>query len=115
MTTNFKIALRLFFCKDDLDLHCLQRLHESVQTTVYLFETSDATKRICPMTFTLVMAGTLDPLIHGFVGLRRQMVHSYTQGIVTEMPYVCVTNIQMPCGDHETQSLSGYASPLSSN
>ena len=62
----------------------MQRLHESVQTTVYLFETSDATKRICPMTFTLVMAGTLDPLIHGFVGLRRQMVHSYTQGIVTE-------------------------------
>ena len=58
----------------------MQRLHESVQTTVYLFETSDATKRICPMTFTLVMAGTLDPLIHGFVGLRRQMVHSYTQG-----------------------------------
>ena len=55
----------------DLDLHCLQRLHESVQTTVYLFETSDATKQICPMTFTLVMAGTLDPLIHGFVGLRR--------------------------------------------
>ena len=93
----------------------MQRLHESVQTTVYLFETSDATKRICPMTFILVMAGTLDPLIHGFVGLRRQMVHSYTQGIVTEMAYVCVTNIQMPCGDHEAQSLSGYASALSSN
>ena len=50
----------------------MQRLHESIQTTVHLFETSDATKRICPMTFTLVMAGTLDPLIHGFVGLRRQ-------------------------------------------
>ena len=49
------------------------------------------------MTFTLVMAGTLDPLIHRFVGLRRQMVHSYTQGIVTKMAYVCVTNIQMPC------------------
>ena len=93
----------------------MQRLHESVQTTVYLFETSDATKWICPMTFTLVMAGTLDPLIHGFVGLRRQMVHSYISGIVTEMAYVCVTNIQMPCGDNETQSLCGYASSLSGN
>ena len=67
------------------------------------------------MTFTLVTADTLDPLIHGFVGLRRRMVQSYTQGIVTEMAYVSVTNIQMPCGDHETQSLSGYASPQSSN
>ena len=93
----------------------MQRLHERVQTAVYLFETSDATKRICPMIFTLVMAGTLDPLIHGFVGLRRQMVHSCTQGIVAEMAYVCVINIQMPCGDKETQSLNGYASPLSSN
>ena len=93
----------------------MQRLQESVQTTVYFFETSDATKRICPMTFTLVTAGTHDPLIHGFVGLGLRMVQSYTQGIVTEMAYVTVTNIQMPCGDHETQSLSGYASPLSSN
>ena len=101
--------------KADLDLHCSQRLHGSVQTTVYLFETSDATKQICPMTFTLVMAGTLDPLIHVFVGLCRRMVQSYTRGIVTEMAYVSVTNIQMPCGDHETQSRSGYASPLSSN
>ena len=93
----------------------MQRVHESVQTTVYLFETSDATRRICLMTFTLVMAGTLELLIHGFVGLRRQMVHSYTQGIVTDVAYVCVTNIQMPCGDHDTQSLSRYAYPLSSN
>ena len=98
-----------------MDLHCLQRLHKNVQTTVYLFETSDATIRICPLTFTLVIAGTLDPLIHGFVGLHRRMVQSYTQGLVTEMDYVCVTNIQKPCGDHETQSLSGYASPLSSD
>ena len=67
------------------------------------------------MTFTLVTADTLDPLIHGLVGLHRRMVQSYTQDIVTEMAYVSVTNIQMPCGDHETQSLSGYASPLSSN
>ena len=81
----------------------------------FLFKTSDATKRICPMTFTLVMADTLGLLIHGFMGFRRRMVHSYTQGIVTEMAYVCVTNIQKPCEDHETQSLSGYASPLSSN
>ena len=72
-----------------MDLHCLQRLHKSVQTTVYLFETSDATKRICPMTFTLVMAGTLDPLIHGFVGLRRQMVHSYTQGTGIHKNVIC--------------------------
>ena len=80
----------------------MQRLHESVQTTVYLFETSDATKRICPMTFTLITVGILDPLIHGLVGLRRRMVQSYTQGIVTEMAYVSVTNMQIPCGDHET-------------
>ena len=45
----------------------------------------------------------------------RRAPSTYTQGIVTEMAYPCVTNIQMPCGDHETQSLSGYASPLSSN
>ena len=67
------------------------------------------------MTFTLATVCTLDPLIHVFVGLLRRMVKSYTQGIVTEMAYASVTNIQMPCGDHETQSLSGYASPLSSN
>ena len=93
----------------------MQRLHESVPTTVYRFETADATKRICPMTFKLVTVGTFDPLIHVFVGLRQRMVQSYTQGIVTEMAYISVTNIQMPCGDHETQSLSGYASPLSSS
>ena len=93
----------------------MQRLHESVQTTVYLFETSDATRRICPMTFTLVMVGTLDPLIHVFVGLRRRLIQSYIQGIASEMAYVSGTDIQMPCGDHETQSLSGYAPPLSSN
>ena len=67
------------------------------------------------MTFTVVTVGTLDPLIHVFVGFRRRMVQSYTQGIVTEMAYVSITNIQMRCGDHESQSLSGYASPLSSN
>ena len=39
----------------------------------------------------------------------------YTQGIVTKMAYFSVTNIHMPCGDHETPSLSGCASPLSSN
>ena len=39
----------------------------------------------------------------------------YTQGIVTEMAYFSVTNIHMHCGDHETPSLSGCASPLSSS
>ena len=68
-----------------------------------------------PHGFYTCTVGTLDPLIHVFVGFRRRMVQSYTQGIVTEMAYVSVTNIQMPCGDHETQSLSDYASPLSSN
>ena len=63
------------------------------------------TKRICPMTLTLAMVGTLDPLIHVFVGLDRRMAQSHTQGIVTMMVYVSVTNIQMPCGDHGTQSL----------
>ena len=93
----------------------MQRLHESVQTTVYLFETSDATKRICPMTLTLATVGTLDPFIYVFMGLGRRMVQSYTRDIVTEMAYVSVTNIQMLCGDHETQSLSGHTSALSSN
>ena len=40
---------------------------------------------------------------------------SNTQGIVTEMAYVSITNIQMPCADRETLSLSSCASPLSSN
>ena len=52
------------------------------------------------MTLTLATVGTLVPLTHVFVGLGRQMVHSYTQGIVTELAYVSV-DIQMPCGDLE--------------
>ena len=47
MPTDLKIPLRRF-CKADLDQLCLKRLHESGQTTVYNFETSYATKRICP-------------------------------------------------------------------
>ena len=61
MPTYFNIPVRRPG-KADLDLHCLQKLHERVQTTVYLFETSDATMQICPMTLTLYMVGTLDPL-----------------------------------------------------
>ena len=45
------------FCKVNLDLHCLQKPNDSVQTTVYLFETSDATMQICPMTLTLAKVG----------------------------------------------------------
>ena len=78
------------------------------------FESSDATQQICPMTLTFATVGTIVPLTHVLVGLGRQMVYSYTQGVVTEMAYVSV-NIQMPCGDLEIQSLGGCASPLSGN
>ena len=67
------------------------------------------------MTLTLATVDTLDQLILGFVGLSRRLVQSYIQGIATEMDYVSVTNIVMPCEDHETNSLSDYASPLSSD
>ena len=54
------------------------------------------------------MAGTLDPLIHRFVGLRRQMVHSYTQGIVTKMAYVCV-NIFYLYDSHRKAKTAAHA------
>ena len=55
-----KVSVRL--------LHSLQGLRESVQTTVYLFKTSDATMQICPMTLTLAVVGTLDPVNTGVRG-----------------------------------------------
>ena len=63
MPTYFKISV-IKFVKGDLDLHCLRRLHESVQTTVYLSEISYATMQTCPMALTLAMLG---PLIRSYM------------------------------------------------
>ena len=100
-------------CKAYLVLHCLRR---SVQTNVYLFTTSDATSRAdIPHDLALATVDTLDPLTIEIMRLGRQMVQPYTQGIVTEMAYISVTNIQMLCANHETQSVSGGTFPPSSN
>lgn len=67
------------------------------------------------MTLTLATVDTLDPLTIEIMRLGRQMVCPYAQGIVTEMAHIFVTNIQMPCDNHETQSVGGGTFPQSSN
>ena len=70
------------------------------------------TERIFPIPLTLATFDTLDPLTIELMRLGRQMVQPYTKGIVTEMAYISVTNIQMLCANHETQSVSGGTFPL---
>ena len=61
---------------------------------------------IFPMTLTPATVDTLDQLTIEIMRLGRQMVQPYTQGIVTEMAYISVSNIQMLCANHEAQSVS---------
>ena len=90
---------------------------EGVYRLMYTFSQlqMQQAERILPMTLTLATVDTLDPLTIEIMRLGRQMVQPYTQGIVTEMAYISVTNIQMLCANHETQSVSGGTFPPSSN
>ena len=97
-------------CKAYLVLHCLRMSVRLLFTFSQL--KMQQTERIFPITLTLATVDTLDPLTIELMQLGRQMVQPYTQGIVTEMAYISVTNIQMLCANHETQSVSGGTFPL---